>query len=392
MSEAVHHPAHYGGGDNPREAIKVIESLGLGWGFALGSAVKYVMRAGRKSESPVEDLNKALWYLRRAVALASAGWDPVSPLDFTVSDRVAPDPDEASRVVLAVGLDGMATLRTGEAALEFLARLELVEAGCPPTWEEGRASGRYWRGELDAIPVHLAFCPFHLPVVLLNAVQAPASQPPQRATCWCCYASPHPKDEPCTPKESPRDLEQRLERVLVRPVKATVHGGIVTLVGATEADRLAAQDIAGPPWAAWSFVAVDPPDPALSRPEQVEAAALPPVASGILDAYVDHRLDEIPAVSWQVATCYPDVEAHELEPDSPVVAVAGYVDSAVGIVRVLGVSLGSQVPASACPAYAVATAGVKYLEPLPQLVVAVASGVLDGEVPAVAVDYSACSG
>lgn len=64
--EAVHHPEHYGGVDNPYEAIKVIEAWGLG--FCLGNAVKYISRAGRKDPAKeVEDLEKALWYLQREV-------------------------------------------------------------------------------------------------------------------------------------------------------------------------------------------------------------------------------------------------------------------------------------------------------------------------------------
>jgi hypothetical protein len=64
MTEAVNHPAHYGGADNPYEAIKVIEAWGLG--FNLGNAVKYISRAGRKG-SRAEDLRKARWYLDREI-------------------------------------------------------------------------------------------------------------------------------------------------------------------------------------------------------------------------------------------------------------------------------------------------------------------------------------
>ena len=64
--EAVHHPAHYGGADNPYEAIKVIEAWDLG--FCLGNTVKYIARAGKKSTSlVVEDLEKARWYLDREI-------------------------------------------------------------------------------------------------------------------------------------------------------------------------------------------------------------------------------------------------------------------------------------------------------------------------------------
>lgn len=64
MAEAVNHPAHYGGADNPYEAIKVIEAWGLG--FCLGNTVKYISRAGKKGDA-TEDLKKARWYLDREI-------------------------------------------------------------------------------------------------------------------------------------------------------------------------------------------------------------------------------------------------------------------------------------------------------------------------------------
>ena len=67
MSETVDHPEHYGGKDNPYEAIKVIEAWGLG--FCLGNVVKYIARAGRKPTATVlEDLKKAAWYLNYTIA------------------------------------------------------------------------------------------------------------------------------------------------------------------------------------------------------------------------------------------------------------------------------------------------------------------------------------
>lgn len=62
--EHVDHPNHYGGGDNPYEAIKVIEAWELG--FNLGNTVKYISRAGKKDPAKTkEDLSKAVWYLQR---------------------------------------------------------------------------------------------------------------------------------------------------------------------------------------------------------------------------------------------------------------------------------------------------------------------------------------
>jgi len=64
--EKIDHPPHYGGADNPYEAIKVIEAWGLG--FAIGNAVKYLARAGKKDPAAlVEDLKKSRWYLDREI-------------------------------------------------------------------------------------------------------------------------------------------------------------------------------------------------------------------------------------------------------------------------------------------------------------------------------------
>ena len=64
--EMVNHPQHYGGNDNPYEAIKVIEAWGLD--FHLGNTVKYISRAGKKdSDKELQDLKKALWYLERKI-------------------------------------------------------------------------------------------------------------------------------------------------------------------------------------------------------------------------------------------------------------------------------------------------------------------------------------
>lgn len=68
--EAVDHPAHYGGADNPYEAIKVIDEWGLT--FCTGNAVKYIARAGRKSPDPIEDLRKARWYIDHEIARLTA--------------------------------------------------------------------------------------------------------------------------------------------------------------------------------------------------------------------------------------------------------------------------------------------------------------------------------
>jgi hypothetical protein len=64
--ESINHPTHYGGQQNPYEAIKIIEALDLG--FCLGNTVKYISRAGKKDPTKqLEDLSKARWYLDREI-------------------------------------------------------------------------------------------------------------------------------------------------------------------------------------------------------------------------------------------------------------------------------------------------------------------------------------
>ncbi len=60
MSDAVNNPKHYNFGTV--EVIDVIEDWRLG--FHLGNALKYIARAPYKGNE-VQDLNKALWYVRR---------------------------------------------------------------------------------------------------------------------------------------------------------------------------------------------------------------------------------------------------------------------------------------------------------------------------------------
>lgn len=65
-SDAVNHPSHYSSGKI--EVIEAIEDWKLG--FNLGNAVKYVARAGKKDPAKTkEDLEKAIWYIRRQIEL-----------------------------------------------------------------------------------------------------------------------------------------------------------------------------------------------------------------------------------------------------------------------------------------------------------------------------------
>lgn len=71
MSDMINHPPHYKAGGI--EVIDVIEAFGLD--YNLGNVVKYVLRAGRKSDTPEDDLRKANWYLNRAIEKLSPVYD-----------------------------------------------------------------------------------------------------------------------------------------------------------------------------------------------------------------------------------------------------------------------------------------------------------------------------
>lgn len=62
MSDPVNHPQHYNSHQSGVEIIDVTDSMP----FCVGNAWKYVARAGLK-EKAIEDLKKAIWYLRREI-------------------------------------------------------------------------------------------------------------------------------------------------------------------------------------------------------------------------------------------------------------------------------------------------------------------------------------
>ena len=64
LPDLVNSPPHYKAGGV--ETIDFIESKDFN--YLLGNVIKYVSRAGRKVDSdPVQDLEKAMWYLQREI-------------------------------------------------------------------------------------------------------------------------------------------------------------------------------------------------------------------------------------------------------------------------------------------------------------------------------------
>lgn len=62
--QAVNHPPHYLQHPSGVECIQITEHMN----FCLGNAIKYIWRAGLKADNPIQDLEKAVWYLKREIA------------------------------------------------------------------------------------------------------------------------------------------------------------------------------------------------------------------------------------------------------------------------------------------------------------------------------------
>lgn len=68
--DSVNHPMHYESGKY--ECIDVMaEAIGLEdtKGFCLCNAFKYIYRCTKKHTTPVEDVKKAIWYLKKFLEL-----------------------------------------------------------------------------------------------------------------------------------------------------------------------------------------------------------------------------------------------------------------------------------------------------------------------------------
>ena len=64
--ELVDHPDHYNKGKI--EVIDFIKDLGMAKDFCIGNAIKYIARYKYK-ENPVDDIKKAIWYLKYLINL-----------------------------------------------------------------------------------------------------------------------------------------------------------------------------------------------------------------------------------------------------------------------------------------------------------------------------------
>lgn len=63
MSNNINHPPHYTSHPSGVECIQITEHMN----FNVGNAIKYLWRAGLKSDDALSDLSKARWYIAREI-------------------------------------------------------------------------------------------------------------------------------------------------------------------------------------------------------------------------------------------------------------------------------------------------------------------------------------
>lgn len=66
-NDPINHPAHYTQHPSGVECIAITEY----YNFNVGNAIKYLWRAGLKTDSPLDDLKKAAWYVNREIGRLS---------------------------------------------------------------------------------------------------------------------------------------------------------------------------------------------------------------------------------------------------------------------------------------------------------------------------------
>ncbi len=82
--ERINHPSHYGGKNNPYEAIKIIKAHKLN--FSLGNALKYILRCEHKGEKET-DLGKAIRYLQLELEIVDSYREPIYKEFTKIEDK-----------------------------------------------------------------------------------------------------------------------------------------------------------------------------------------------------------------------------------------------------------------------------------------------------------------
>ena len=61
--DEINHPLHYNSHPSGVECVDIAEHFS----YCLGNAIKYIWRAGLKTEDKTQDLEKAVWYIKREI-------------------------------------------------------------------------------------------------------------------------------------------------------------------------------------------------------------------------------------------------------------------------------------------------------------------------------------
>lgn len=85
----VNHPPHYNQHPSGVECV----TIAAGFDYCLGNCIKYIWRAGLKSNDPLEDLRKAAWYLNYRIQQLEAA----SGQGSVASDRFSGGEEDARR-------------------------------------------------------------------------------------------------------------------------------------------------------------------------------------------------------------------------------------------------------------------------------------------------------
>lgn len=117
-TDMVNHPPHYSEHPSGIECIEITELMP----FHLGNAFKYVFRAGKKHDA-IEDLNKAMWYVNRAI---------ISQPTWAYSSLSMPSP--AIKAVLQ--RDGKRISRAETNVHKRSAQARILEAYCCDSYDE----------------------------------------------------------------------------------------------------------------------------------------------------------------------------------------------------------------------------------------------------------------
>lgn len=120
--DPVDHPFHYTSHPSGVEVIEVVQDMG----FCLGNAWKYLARHRLKGR-PIQDLEKALWYLQRELRLRRGVDRGDDDHELTIREFITGETDDDVRAIyrLLARADFMISLAGTDELTEAIERLKI---------------------------------------------------------------------------------------------------------------------------------------------------------------------------------------------------------------------------------------------------------------------------